>query len=152
MCQNEPGPTIVNISLNGSRSRRPSAEGVGTRRQRPTSGDQFYSSGESQRSRSLVRSQDLDAFDGFRRKFASTYNQRNEELLLPASRLIKVFERTCNNRRFFSTGRDHLGAGPNVVKAGDAVVVIYGCRAPIILGRTILLRIPSSANATSMAQ
>lgn len=39
----------------------------------------------------------------------------------------------CTNRRLFLTSKGRLGLGPQILKAGDQVVLLYGSRTPYIL-------------------
>lgn len=78
---------------------------------------------------SPVKRRDLDEFEILRQTLSSGIDSNSDG----SNQLVELFERTCNNRRFFNTSTGYLGIGPNISQPGDVVVVFQGCRAPIIL-------------------
>ncbi|KAF2170437.1 hypothetical protein M409DRAFT_19258 [Zasmidium cellare ATCC 36951] len=76
--------------------------------------------------------QDLNAFETFRE--AIIKHQQHGPGSSCSTRVSEVFERMCNSRRFFRTARQgSIGIGPNFMRPRDKVVVVHGCRAPIII-------------------
>lgn len=52
-----------------------------------------------------------------------------------ASRFHEAFLSACSGRRFFVTKTGYMGMGPQTLKEGDAVVVLFGGQVPYVLRR-----------------
>jgi len=79
------------------------------------------------------RKQQIDAWRGFRNLFR-TYD--NPSLHADAEERRKYHERlkeTTRGRRLFRTYSGQLGIGPDDIRAGDRIAVLYGGRTPFIL-------------------
>jgi Heterokaryon incompatibility protein (HET) len=56
--------------------------------------------------------------------------------LLPSidsGRFQEIFVRTCMDRRFFVTKGGYMGVGPETMKQGDIIAVLFGGRVPFVL-------------------
>lgn len=51
-------------------------------------------------------------------------------------RFHDAFVRTCTEKRFFVTGRSWMGIGPESMKEGDEVVILFGAKVPFIVRRS----------------
>lgn len=53
--------------------------------------------------------------------------------LLPAARYAEASWRACYRRKFFITAAGRMGIGPQTMREGDVVVVLYGGEWPFVL-------------------
>ncbi|KXS94610.1 hypothetical protein AC578_7046 [Pseudocercospora eumusae] len=55
------------------------------------------------------------------------------EETLGAARYFDQFRKICSYRRFFVTEMGRIGLGPQLLKKGDQIVILYGSRVPYVL-------------------
>jgi hypothetical protein len=64
---------------------------------------------------------------------APTGGQADQDLLRALKQFSPRFLTACENRTFLTSSNGYIGLGPPTARAGDAVVVVLGCRQPLVV-------------------
>jgi hypothetical protein len=86
---------------------------------------------------------DFDSFckhygaSDFSQSFGNEISRSNSDSTMVSSiRFRQAMDATFHNKRFFTTTDGRCGIGPQTIRDGDMVALIFGCNAPLILRPT----------------